>query len=46
MSTSPSTLSFQSPLSRMRGGFRDALVLALVAATTAPMTINGPMKPL
>ena len=34
MSASPSTLSFQSPLARMRGGFRDALVLALVAAAT------------
>ena len=34
MSVSPSTLSFQSPLARMRGGFRDALVLALVAAAT------------
>ena len=34
MSASSSTLSFQSPLARMRGGFRDALVLALVAAAT------------
>jgi transglutaminase-like putative cysteine protease len=34
MSASPSTLSFQSPLARMRGGFRDVLVLALVAAAT------------
>ena len=34
MSASPSTLSFQRPLGRMRGGLRDALVLALVAAAT------------
>ncbi len=34
MSSSGSTLSFQRPLGRMRGGLRDALVLAFVAAGT------------
>ena len=35
MTTSPgSTLSFQRPLGRMRGGLRDALVLSLVGAFT------------